>query len=69
MEEDHTGKLWEENTAEKLLALNNNKYLGPDKYQHPRVLKDMAMEIVDALTIIFQNTLDRGMACYRLEDC
>uniref|UniRef100_A0A4W3H124 Reverse transcriptase domain-containing protein n=1 Tax=Callorhinchus milii TaxID=7868 RepID=A0A4W3H124_CALMI len=43
----------------KLLGLKNDKFPGPDGL-HPRVLKEVAAEIVDALFLTFQNSLDSG---------
>ena len=44
----------------KLNGLKADKSPGPDSL-HPRVLKEVATEIVDALVIIFQNSLDSGV--------
>ncbi|XP_055490631.1 uncharacterized protein LOC129696607 [Leucoraja erinacea] len=44
----------------KLNGLKADKSPGPDKL-HPRVLKEVAPEIVDALVIVFQNSLDSGV--------
>uniref|UniRef100_A0A4W3I0M1 Reverse transcriptase domain-containing protein n=1 Tax=Callorhinchus milii TaxID=7868 RepID=A0A4W3I0M1_CALMI len=44
----------------KLSGLKTDKSPGPDG-RHPRVLKEMATEIVDGLSLIFQNSLDSGM--------
>lgn len=41
----------------RLLGLKADKSPG----LHPRVLKEMALEIVDPLVTIFQNSLDAGM--------
>ena len=43
----------------RLLGLKADKSPGPDGL-HPRVLKEVALEIVDALVIIFQSSLDSG---------
>ena len=34
--------------------------VGPDNF-HPRVLNEEALEIVDPLVVIFQNSLDSGI--------
>ncbi|PJG57315.1 hypothetical protein [Aeromonas cavernicola] len=44
----------------KLKGLKADKSPEPDGL-HPRVLKEVAQEIVDALVIIFQNSLDSGL--------
>ena len=44
----------------KLMGLKVDKSPGPDNL-HPRVLKEMALEIVDPLVVIFQNSLDSGL--------
>uniref|UniRef100_A0A4W3J3H8 Reverse transcriptase domain-containing protein n=1 Tax=Callorhinchus milii TaxID=7868 RepID=A0A4W3J3H8_CALMI len=44
---------------EKLLGLKTDKSPGPDGLL-PWVLKEVAAEIVDALLLIFQNSLDSG---------
>eukprot|EP00061_Rhincodon_typus_P015249 g42817.t1 len=43
----------------KLLGLKADKSLRPDNL-HPRVLKEVALEIVDALVVIFQDSIDPG---------
>ena len=43
----------------KLMGLKVDKSPGPDNL-HPRVLKEVALEI-DALVVIFQNSLDSGL--------
>ena len=43
----------------RLMGLKANKSPGPDGL-HPRVLKEVAQEIADALVIIFQCSLDSG---------
>ena len=42
-----------------MLGLKLNKSPGPDAL-HPRVLKEVALGIVDALVIIFQHSIDSG---------
>ena len=44
----------------KLMGMKVDKSAGPDNL-HPRVLKEVALEIVDPLVVIFQNSLDSGM--------
>ena len=44
---------------EKLMGLEVNKFPKTDDL-HPRVLKEMAVEIVDTLVIIFPNSIDSG---------
>ena len=44
----------------KLMGLKVDKSPGPDG-MHPRVLKEMAGEIANALVVIFQNSLDSGV--------
>jgi len=44
----------------KLMGLKVDKSPGPDG-MHPRVLKEMAREIANALVIIYQNSLDSGV--------
>ena len=41
----------------KLMRLKMDKSQSPDNL-HPRVLKEVVLEIVDPLVIIFQNSLD-----------
>ena len=43
----------------RLMGLKADKSPGPDGL-HPRVLKEVALEIVDALVIIFQCSIDSG---------
>eukprot|EP00061_Rhincodon_typus_P014342 g41300.t1 len=43
----------------KLLGLKANKSPGPDNL-HPRVFEELALEIVDALVVIFQDSIDSG---------
>eukprot|EP00061_Rhincodon_typus_P003739 g20858.t1 len=43
----------------KLLGLKANKSPAPDNLQS-RVLKEVALEIVDALVVIFQDSVDSG---------
>ena len=43
----------------KLLGLKPDSSPGPDAL-HPRVLKEVTLEIVDALVIIFQHSIDSG---------
>jgi len=43
----------------KLKGLKADKSPGPDNL-HPRVLKEMALEIMDALVVIFQDSIDSG---------
>eukprot|EP00061_Rhincodon_typus_P003075 g19213.t1 len=43
----------------KLLGSKVDKSPGPDNL-HPRVLKEGALEIVDALVVIFQDSIDSG---------
>ena len=42
------------------MGLKVDKSLGPDDL-HPRVLKEVALEIVDPLVVIFQKPLDSGL--------
>ena len=49
-----------EMVLEKLIGLKMDKSPGPDNL-HPRVLKEVALEIVDPLVVIFQNSLDSGL--------
>ena len=44
----------------KLMGLKEDKSPGPDNL-HPRVLKEVALEIVDSLVVIFQNSLNSGI--------
>ena len=44
----------------KLMGLKVDKSPGPDNL-HPRVLKEVVLEIVDTLVVIFQNSLDFGI--------
>jgi len=44
----------------KLMGLKVDKSPGPDNL-HPRVLKEVVLEIVDTLVVIFQNSLDSGI--------
>ena len=44
----------------KLMGLKEDKSLGPDG-MHPRVLKEMAGEIANALVVFYQNSLDSGV--------
>ena len=48
-----------ENVLGKVMGLNVDKSPGPDNL-HPRVLKEVALEIVDALVVIFQDSIDSG---------
>ena len=48
-----------EMVLEKLMGLKADKSPGPDNL-HPRVLKEVALEIVDALVVIFQDSVDSG---------
>jgi len=41
------------------MGLKADKSPGPDNL-HPRVLKEVALEILDALVVIFQNAMDCG---------
>ena len=43
----------------KLMGLKADKSPWPDNL-HPRVLKEVALEIVDALVVIFQDSIDSG---------
>ena len=43
----------------RLMGLKDDKSPGPDGL-HPRVLREVALEIVDALVIIFQCSIDSG---------
>ena len=45
---------------EKLMGLKLNKSPKADDL-HPRVLKEVAVEIVDTLVVIFPNSIDSGM--------
>ena len=49
----------EEKVLEKLKGLKVDKSPGPDGL-HPRVLKEIAEEIVEALVVIFQESLEAG---------
>ena len=44
----------------KLMGLKVDKSPGPDNL-HPRVFKEVALEVVDPLVVIFQNSLDSGL--------
>jgi len=46
-----------EKVFSKLKGLKVDKFSGPDGL-HPRLLKEVTAEIVDALVLIFQNSLD-----------
>eukprot|EP00061_Rhincodon_typus_P001212 g14044.t1 len=48
-----------EKVLEKLNGLKVDKSPGPDGL-HPRVLKEIAEEIVEALVMIFQESLESG---------
>ena len=41
------------------MGLKVDKSLGPDNLR-PRVFNELALEIVDPLVVIFQNSLDSG---------
>ena len=41
------------------MGLKTDKSPGPDNL-HPRVLKEVALEVLDALVVIFQNSIDSG---------
>ena len=43
----------------RLMGLKANKSPGPDGL-HPRVLKEVALEFVDVLVIIFECSIDSG---------
>eukprot|EP00061_Rhincodon_typus_P003679 g20695.t1 len=49
----------QERVSGKLMGLKLDKCPGPDAL-HPRVIKKVALEIVDALVIIFQHSVDSG---------
>ena len=49
----------QEMVLDRLMGLKADKSPGPDGL-HPRVLKEVALEIVDALVIIFQCSIDSG---------
>eukprot|EP00061_Rhincodon_typus_P002181 g16826.t1 len=49
----------QENVLGKLMELKPNKSSGSDAL-HSRVLKEVALEIVDALVITFQHSMDSG---------
>ena len=49
-----------EMVLEKLMGLKVDKSPDPDNL-HPMVLKEVALEIVDPLMVIFQNSLDSGI--------
>lgn len=59
MEELNTIKITKEVVLGKLMRLKEDKSPGPDGL-HPRVLREIAVGIVDALVIIFQNSLEAG---------
>uniref|UniRef100_A0A4W3J3J8 Reverse transcriptase domain-containing protein n=1 Tax=Callorhinchus milii TaxID=7868 RepID=A0A4W3J3J8_CALMI len=48
-----------EMVLDKLSGLKTDKSPGPDGL-HPRVLKEVATEIVDGMSIIFQTSVDTG---------
>ena len=43
-----------------LAALYPNKSPGPDRF-HPRILKELAQELVQSLAVIFQKSLHEGV--------
>ena len=45
---------------DRLMGLKADKSPGPDGL-HPRILKEVALEIMDALVIIFQCSIDTGL--------
>ena len=52
--------LWSQRKATKLLKyLNPSKALGPDEL-HPRVLKELAMELGPVFAHLFQQSIDTG---------
>ena len=48
-----------EEVIKRLKGLNQSKALGPDEL-HPRVLKELAMELGPVFALLFQQSIDTG---------
>ena len=58
----------EETVRDLLLQLDCHKSMGPDEI-HPRLLRELAEEIAEPLSIIYQRSLLTGEVPGRLEAC